>query len=407
VPGGGRELRVANLAPPAAPSGLAAGPGSVASVKGAASGGVVLRWVDHSDNESGFVIDRSSSPVFGTLNQSFFVGPNVTSYTDSTATPGQYYYRVRAVNAAGFSVFSNTTAPPTVVDRHIFYNNSAWDGNNATETSADDGAIASDKQALLPGQTASFANFTSYSAGINGIMVDIANVAQGAALSSFDFQFRVGNSSTPGNWTAVTAPVTVLDRPGAGTGGSDRVELVWADNAIQDQWLQVTVLATSHTGLAAPDLFYFGNAIASTDNNGNPAVTAADEILARNNATGLGAAAITNLFDFNRDKHVNAQDQLIARANLSGLNPLQMITAPPASAPPGTSTTSTSTPKGTTAAPKKPALSKVVKIAPTPIKKKPSKSLAKTIFSSTPVARARTTSIAPLKITATTNRSGK
>jgi len=39
------------------------------------------------------------------------------------------------------------------------------------------------------------------------------------------------------------------------------VTLIWADNTIQKQWLEVTVLATVNTGLAAPDVFYFGNAM--------------------------------------------------------------------------------------------------------------------------------------------------
>ena len=44
----------------------------------------------------------------------------------------------------------------------------------------DDAAIATDKTALLPGETASLANYTSYSRGINGIMVDLIGAAQSA-----------------------------------------------------------------------------------------------------------------------------------------------------------------------------------------------------------------------------------
>ena len=44
-------------------------------------------------------------------------------------------------------------------------------------SAADDQAIATDKTALLPGETATFANYTSYSLGINGIMVDVADLA--------------------------------------------------------------------------------------------------------------------------------------------------------------------------------------------------------------------------------------
>src|SRR5690349_13924748 len=62
----------------------------------------------------------------------------------------------------------------SVVGESIFYNNSTFDGNNASVNSSDDAAVASDKQALLPGDTATFENYTSYSKGINGIIVDVS-----------------------------------------------------------------------------------------------------------------------------------------------------------------------------------------------------------------------------------------
>ena len=55
--------------------------------------------------------------------------------------------------------------------RFIFYNNSAWDGD-AGASADDDKAIAPDKVPLFDGSNAIFANYTSYSRGINGIMTD-------------------------------------------------------------------------------------------------------------------------------------------------------------------------------------------------------------------------------------------
>ena len=92
-----------------------------------------------------------------------------------------------------------------IVGRDIFYNDSAFDGNNVAASAADDNAIATDKQALLPGQTATFANYTSYTNGINGIMVDIASLPT-FGLSDADFTFLVGNSSDPTTWTAAPVP---------------------------------------------------------------------------------------------------------------------------------------------------------------------------------------------------------
>src|SRR3954447_10044459 len=105
------------------------------------------------------------------------------------------------------------TAESAVVGRSVFYNNSIFDGNNPQANAADDGAIAPDKQALLPGAKASFANYTSYSGGINGVMVDIATLA--GPLTAGDFGFRVGNNSDPRSWAVAPAPASISVRPGA------------------------------------------------------------------------------------------------------------------------------------------------------------------------------------------------
>ena len=95
-------------------------------------------------------------------------------------------------------------------------------------------------------------------------------------------------------------------------GGVDRVTILWADNAIDNQWLQVSVLATAHTGLLDADVFSFGNAIGEAGNApGNAIVNATDEILARNFPHGvLNRAAVDDLYDYNRDGLVNGTDQI-------------------------------------------------------------------------------------------------
>ena len=125
----------------------------------------------------------------------------------------------------------------------------------------------------------------------------------------------MGNDDTPGDWSDAPAPASVTVRTGAGAGGSDRVTIVWADNAIQNQWLQVTVLAAG-TGLAADDVFYFGNAPGDSGAGNTPEfalVGPADETAVRSNKTGFAPTAITNVYDFNRDRRVTASDELTSR----------------------------------------------------------------------------------------------
>lgn len=220
----------------------------------------------------------------------------------------------------------------SVVAESLFYKDSPF-----FDTGSDDAAIATDKSALLPGQTAGFANYSSYSLGINGIMVDISGAA--GPLSAADFTFEVGNSSNPSSWALAPAPLNVINRAGAGTGGSTRIELQWADGAITNEWLQVTVLADASTGLLSNFVFYFGSAVGSAGITPGQ-VTSADELSARADPHDLlNPAAITDVNDFNRDGRVDAADQILARNETDGpQNALQMITVPP---PPALVTIST------------------------------------------------------------------
>ena len=147
--------------------------------------------------------------------------------------------------------------PGIIAGRFLFYNNSAFD------TVSDSAAIATNKSALLPAQVASFANYSSYSRGINGLFIDISGAVN--SLTAADFSFTAGNTSFSFFSAPAPAPQSITFQPGAGVNGSTRITLIWPDNAIQQTWLQVTSpFNNSHTSLAVPDIFYFGNAIADS-----------------------------------------------------------------------------------------------------------------------------------------------
>jgi hypothetical protein len=261
-----------------------------------------------------------------------------------TAVAGTTFARFRVSTAGGLDATGEAPdgevedyaveviAAAAVVGRYVFYNNSAWDGDNGDADAADDEAIATDKTPLLPGGTASFANYTSYSRGITGVMIDVANVP--GTITAADFGFKTGNTNNTATWTPLTAAPTVTLRPGEGDGGSTRVSLTWPDATIKKTWLQVTVLASAATGLTADDVFYFGNAIGEAgDATANALVNATDEVLARANPLNIvNPASIDFLYDFNRDKLVNATDQIIARTNATNIVTALRLIAPVASA---------------------------------------------------------------------------
>ncbi len=250
--------------------------------------------VDYSANE--LTIDRSLSWASGT--------PVYTDYKGSAPDLGAF----------------EADPAPVVAGRYLFYNNSAWDGNNPAANTADDAAIATDKSALLPGDQASFANYTSYSRGINGIMVDLTGATSTPTLDDFDF--KVGNISDLNSFTAAPTPTGLTVRPGAGVGGADRVTITFADGGIVDKWLEV-----AHR--PSLDVFYFGNAIGDTGNSASDAeVTPDDEVYVRNNPATLSvsSALISHAADFNRDKKVGPTDSIIARNNgTNSTTALQLI----------------------------------------------------------------------------------
>lgn len=215
-----------------------------------------------------------------------------------------------------------------VSGRHIFYDNCVFDGNRPGAGIEDDFAIAPDKKALRPNETATFDNYTNYSRGINGIMIDIEYLPGNVVPDRDNFVLKVGNDDNPANWNDAPEPVITV-RPLDNT-DTTRITISWDDDAIRSEWLQVTVLA-DELELARDDVFYFGNAVAEAGDQAiNAIVNATDEIVARNFQHGIfNAAAIEDPYDYNRDGLVDGTDQILARNHQTNpLTALRLITAP-------------------------------------------------------------------------------
>jgi hypothetical protein len=90
---------------PADPTGLTATAKSKSQIN--------LTWTDHSNNEDGFAIERSTDGV--TFKQIATVGPNVQTYTSTGLSSKRlYYYRVRAYNSQGYSAYTNVAQARTL-----------------------------------------------------------------------------------------------------------------------------------------------------------------------------------------------------------------------------------------------------------------------------------------------------
>jgi len=225
--------------------------------------------------------------------------------------------------------------PPvsSVASRLLFYNQSAFDGNTAGVDPLDDSAI-SDKVAYLPGDPAStnaataVTHESNYTKGINGLMIDLTTGGTHGAITASDFVFRVGLDDGSGNIvfadaTAGQLPTTVSTRAGAGAGGSDRVELIWANNSLRNVWLEVQVLADANTGLAQNpnypagigDIFYFANKVGDTGNDNGGSYITNSSGLSRIRSNPGNGLPVNNAFDVNKDGNVNSTDESAVRDN--------------------------------------------------------------------------------------------
>jgi hypothetical protein len=199
-----------------------------------------------------------------------------------------------------------------------------WIAYRGAQNFVDNDLIAPDKHALLPGQGgATFENYTSYDRGINCVIIELAGAW--GDITSADFVFRTGNTANPATWTSPPAPtVTVIP----GTPGGTQVKFTWPDykmyapdpavQAVANTWLQVNVLANSHTGLSASDVFYFGNLIGDTGTNLSGAyATLAEDWSATRSAVNAysGHRFFDDVYDHNRDGFYTSVDYQIVHDN--------------------------------------------------------------------------------------------
>ena len=248
-------------------------------------------------------------------------------YERGPAPAGEVVTATATAPDGSTSEFSNPAPVPGVVDRHLFYNGSSYDGGNAAATPADDNAIAPDVNEVLPLGFASLNGVSRYHKGINGIMIDLAGKPAGSVLTPDDFVVKVLPAGTfqpeyTERWPAGPAPSQVVVRPGAGTGGTDRVTLIWPDGAIRNTWVRIEVRPNERTGLTVPDVFFYGSLAGESSGSGqrnSETVNALDLTAMKRAVTVVGArpVAITETADHNRDGRVNALDLAVVKRNLN------------------------------------------------------------------------------------------
>jgi fibronectin type 3 domain-containing protein len=272
--------------PPAAPTGP--------SVLSTGTTTAQVNWQDNANNETSFSVERSATSASAGFAEVGTVGADVTTYADSSLSSNtQYWYRVRAHNASGYSAYcavvtcvtwADIAAPTnlvcvavsdTIVDIY-FDDNSSLEDFHCVERK-DSGAYAEIVQ-LEPNRTAyrnigltantiytykvralqGASTYSSYCAEVAVTTLDVPSAPTGLSVSEYqDTWARLA-------WTAAaTATGYKIQTSTTDAWGGEEVDV----GTIPDDITEFKV-----TGLTAGTLYYFR--IRAYNGAGNSAYTA-------------------------------------------------------------------------------------------------------------------------------------
>ncbi len=293
--------------------------------------------------------DNTTTATIATRSLSGVIGTDVVLLLGGTATFGDAGVgknktvsitglALSGADAANYTVNASTTAladiTGTVFNRQVYYKGSSFSAGGTNIAAALDTAKVIAKSGSTA-QTLSYANLINTTRGINGVVLDIAGL-DATTLAASDFTFRMSPTGAfneaanpPDSWTTnIPAPTGIFVTQGSATVPS-RVRLEWADNAIANRWLQIRVLANSHTGLQSAETFYIGHLqgkVLSTTVAGIFFVTTQDQTA----VLPFGTATVTSNRDLDKNGFITTQDVTAVRLSIVASRSLRVITIPAA-----------------------------------------------------------------------------
>lgn len=162
-------------------------------------------------------------------------------------------------------------------------------------------------------------NLINSTKGINSLVFDVVGLNP-ATLSASDFTFQMSPQNTfvegdnpPAGWVGAPAPTSVNVTPGS----PDRVQIDWANNAIENRWLRITILANANTGLVLPKTYYIGHLRGETTGLGGDnlyTVSYASDLLPIRLAVGTNVDA-SSVADIDKNGLVQLADIVAMRTN--------------------------------------------------------------------------------------------
>lgn len=223
---------------------------------------IVLNWVDDSNNEANFEIDRKVAG--GSYSVIASPGANSTSYTSTVVANTQYVFRIRAKNIAGYSSYSNeasaNTLPPAAPSGLVALARSTsriditWLDNSNNETSF-----------LLQRSVNGGAYANLVTLGANATSYSHTGLTAG---NTYNYRVRSQNTVGVSAWSNIEGASTKIPpKPTSvvakGT-SSSQVKITWVDNGGESSFR--IYRSTSATGGFAQIGTAAKNAVSYLDN---------------------------------------------------------------------------------------------------------------------------------------------
>jgi hypothetical protein len=199
-----------------------------------------LTWTDNASNETGVKIERKTG-VNGTYAEIATVGANVTTFSNAALNQGSgYFYRIRAVNGAGNSDYSNEAHTFTLIKPPINLVAVAVSSSQIDLTWTD--------------QTATETGFSIERKTLGSTYAEIATV--GANVIAFSdtglnpntqyfYRVRAFSANNTSSYTNEASATTALDTPAAPSNlavtpvSNTQIDLIWTDNAANEDGFKI------------------------------------------------------------------------------------------------------------------------------------------------------------------------
>jgi hypothetical protein len=272
-----------------------------------------------SDPESGSVnltasLGAMTKNIDGTWSWSYQPSAKLTAQVVTiTANDGAN------TSTTAFTIDANVA----VTNRQVYYKGSSFASVGGVGAALDSGKVL--LQSGATSQATSFTNVINYTLGINGVVLDVAGLVANT-LTLDDFTIRMGNTNTPNLWVDAPAPTFIAVAPGTSTTAA-RIRLEWADNAIQNTWLQIIVKANANTGLSQRVVYYLGHALGEVDGATPYRLSTIDVGLVRQ-SVGNTIVSVNDIRDIDKDRRITTLDVGFLRSRVSNTVLLNSITIP-------------------------------------------------------------------------------